>query len=112
MCFASLTTLADEDLSITHSKSDGDGAGQRLEVLRHHCPVLAEEYEDIEEKLASDGQNGSWKRRITSTRLDDVLDAMALALTASRDEGELATLPADPPTDGKGLPMEIVYPVE
>ncbi|PSQ17360.1 hypothetical protein BRD00_07865 [Halobacteriales archaeon QS_8_69_26] len=69
-------------------------------------------YEDIQEKLASDGQKGSRKRRIASTRLDDVLDAMALAATASRDEGQLATLPTDPPTDGKGLPMEIVYPVE
>lgn len=40
---------------------------------------------------------------------DDLADAFALALTASPLTGSLRTLPADPPTDAAGLPMEMVY---
>ena len=41
---------------------------------------------------------------------DDVIDAFALALTASPKTGSLETLPNDPPTDDAGnLPMEMVY---
>lgn len=39
----------------------------------------------------------------------DVLDAVALAYTAAPGDGDLQTLPADPPTDAKGLPMAIAY---
>ncbi|WP_436923619.1 DUF429 domain-containing protein [Halosimplex amylolyticum] len=39
----------------------------------------------------------------------DVLDAVALAYTAAPGDGALRTLPADPPTDAKGLPMGIAY---
>jgi predicted RNase H-like nuclease len=38
---------------------------------------------------------------------DDILDAMALAVTAM--QGNLKTLPPSPPTDTAGLPMEINY---
>jgi len=42
--------------------------------------------------------------------LDDVLDACAAAWTAWRfATGQAKSLPADPPTDVKGLRMEIVY---
>jgi len=41
--------------------------------------------------------------------VDDVLDAVVLAYTARPGDGELRSLPPDPPTDPKGLPMEIVY---
>ncbi len=39
----------------------------------------------------------------------DVLDATALALTVRPGEGELRSLPEDPPTDPEGLPMRMVY---
>jgi len=39
----------------------------------------------------------------------DVLDAVALAYAARPGDGDLRTLPPDPPTDAVGLPMEIVY---
>jgi len=45
-------------------------------------------------------------------RVDDVLDAVVLALTARPGPGELHTLPPDSPTDPKGLPMEMVYRAE
>lgn len=38
-----------------------------------------------------------------------VLDAVALALTVRPGPGDLRTLPADPPTDEAGLPMQYVY---
>jgi predicted RNase H-like nuclease len=41
--------------------------------------------------------------------VDDVLDAVVLAYTARPGPGSVRTLPSDPPTDNKGLPMEIVY---
>jgi len=41
--------------------------------------------------------------------VDDVLDAVVLAYTASPGPGTLRSLPPDPPRDAKGLPMEIVY---
>jgi predicted RNase H-like nuclease len=44
--------------------------------------------------------------------VDDVLDAVALAYTAAPGDGELRTLPADPPTDAAGLPMAIAYRAE
>lgn len=43
---------------------------------------------------------------------DDVLDAFALALTASPRTPETTTLPAEPDTDPRGLPMEMVYAPE
>lgn len=43
---------------------------------------------------------------------DDILDAMAGALTARRSDEELSRLPATtaPQRDARGLPMQIVYP--
>lgn len=43
---------------------------------------------------------------------DDILDALATAVTAKlafQDSYKLKTLPESPPTDSKGLPMEMVY---
>ncbi|MFD1587840.1 DUF429 domain-containing protein [Halorientalis brevis] len=42
----------------------------------------------------------------------DVLDAVALGYTARPGPGSLRSLPADPPTDATGLPMQIVYRAE
>lgn len=41
--------------------------------------------------------------------VDDVLDALVLAYTAVPGPGSLRSLPPEPPSDAKGLPMEIVY---
>ena len=40
---------------------------------------------------------------------DDILDALALAVTAYRGHGRLQTLPDRPPRDAEDLPMEMVY---
>ncbi len=44
--------------------------------------------------------------------VDDVLDAVALGYTARPGVGSLRSLPPDPPTDPKGLPMQICYRAE
>ena len=41
--------------------------------------------------------------------MDDVLDAFALALTACAPDKEYRQLPENPPTDARGLPMQMVY---
>jgi predicted RNase H-like nuclease len=52
-------------------------------------------------------------KRDANVGLDDVVDAVALALTASPLTGPLRTLPEEPPPgddgDPTGLPMEMVY---
>jgi predicted RNase H-like nuclease len=42
---------------------------------------------------------------------DDILDALALAVSARRSLKSIRTIPPDPPRDKRGLPMEIVYAV-
>lgn len=42
---------------------------------------------------------------------DDILDALALAVSAGQSLKSIRTIPSDPPGDEKGLPMEIVYAV-
>ena len=42
-------------------------------------------------------------------RVADVLNAVVLAYTARPGEGNLRSLPAEPPTDASGRPMELVY---
>lgn len=44
-----------------------------------------------------------------SVAKDDILDALAAAVTAYKGHHNLQTLPANPPEDSKGLPMEMVY---
>lgn len=41
--------------------------------------------------------------------VDDVLDATVLAYAARPGPGDQYSLPQDPPTDAKGLPMQIAY---
>lgn len=40
---------------------------------------------------------------------DDLMDALAAAVTAFLGQGRLATLPPHPERDARGLPMEMVY---
>lgn len=46
------------------------------------------------------------------TDASHIQDAFVAALTAERADAGLATLPTAPPTDERGLAMEIVYPTE
>ncbi len=83
------------------SKKKGkEGEEERLSVLRKILsPVgLDDVYSDACSKFS--GKN---------VAKDDILDALAAAVTAWKGYGHLQTVPDDPPQDSKGLPMEMVY---
>ena len=74
------------------------GIDERLAVLERVCPSVAEVFRQI---------RGEFRSRVLGD--DDILDAMAAAITAAADPEALMTLPRDPARDRYGLPMEMVY---
>jgi predicted RNase H-like nuclease len=89
---------------LAHGKRTDAGVTERLDLLTAEHPELASVYETVRETYATP----AYAPRVSGR--DDVLDAMVAAVTAARGEQELETLPDVPPTDARGLPMEIVYP--
>ena len=91
-----------------HKKGDAIGFDERIETLRHcarHLDGL-----DIGAIYEKARRKESRKTKVAD---DDILDAIALAITAKIGclQGEFKTLPENPPTDSKGLPMEMVYAI-
>jgi predicted RNase H-like nuclease len=79
---------------MTHSKKSAAGRAERVAVLRDEFGAF------IDEALAS---------RPRGCAVDDLLDAFACTWTAARVvHGESEVIPADPPRDAYGLPMEMV----
>ena len=84
--------------SMEHYKKTEDGLIQRLDLLKQHFPQSSAIY-----KAALD----RYLRKDVAK--DDILDALALAITASKlEEGE-KRLPKVLEKDQLGVPMEIVY---
>jgi len=83
---------------LQHSKLTAGGYAERMRGLLAHDSDAPPLVQSVAE--ASAGHE---------VAVDDVLDAVALALTARPGPGDLHTLPPDPPTDPEGLPMEMVY---
>jgi len=83
---------------LQHSKKTAGGYAERMRTLASHDtdgpPVV---------QAVAESAGG------TDVTVDDVLDAVVLAYTAQPGGGPLRSLPPEPPTDQKGLPMEIVY---
>ena len=81
-------------------KKSKEGEEERLNVLRKFFPPadVDDVYTDACSKFC--GKN---------VAKDDILDALAAAVTAWKGYGRLQTAPEDPPHDSKGLPMEMVY---
>ncbi len=93
VCFRA---LAGEPLE--HSKKKAGGYAERMRTLAAFDPDAAPVVQ-----AAAEAAGGA------DVAVDDVLDAVVLAYTARPGPGELYSLPPDPPTDPKGLPMRIVY---
>ena len=112
VCFTRFARRLGDEFKVTARKSKTKGVKQRKTIIREYDSTLADRYEELEATITDDGTGGAWKHRITSTRLDDLLDAMILALTANLNETQLESLPSDQdvPEDRCGLPMEIVCP--
>lgn len=99
VCFAALA--GESGLS---SKTTDEGFDRRCEILEDATDGTVDLESFVETRI---DDQPAYARRFRASNRDDVLDAFALAVTAS---GETATLPAEPPTDDRELPMEIVAP--
>lgn len=97
----------DVEKQIEDGKKTDNGRKDRLAVLQAVDSRAKEIYEDAVEKHI-DGPE-PYARTLPKNAKDDVLDALAAALTAQGSDDQLETLPDDPPTDARGLPMEMVY---
>ena len=86
-----------------YGKKKAEGEKERLEVLQGIEPHAREIF---------DAACSRFLRKVVAR--DDIVDALALAVTGHRGHGQLRAVPDDPPKDARGLPMEIVYwdPVE
>lgn len=83
---------------MAHNKKTGEGRAERMAVLRRFFPAA----DALLEEAAT-----SYPRREVAP--DDIIDATVLAVTAKIGAGRYRTLPAHPPCDATGLPMEMVY---
>jgi predicted RNase H-like nuclease len=93
VCFRALAGEA-----LTHSKRKAGGYAERMRTLAGFDPDAPGAVQS-----AAEAAGGA------DVAVDDVLDAVVLAYTATPGPGDLYTLPADPPTDPEGLPMAITY---
>jgi predicted RNase H-like nuclease len=81
-----------------HNKKTSAGFSERRDLLMGLYPHTEAIVGDALEK---------WFRKEVAK--DDVLDALAAAVTGYLGADSLKTLPATPERDGIGLPMEMVY---
>ena len=88
------------------TKSSKEGITARVRVLQRRCGETREILKEIwptvlDSYLSDDG---------VVVHLDDVIDALAAAVTAKNGyPDKLQTWPTKPPQDSNGLPMEMVY---
>jgi predicted RNase H-like nuclease len=90
--------FADEDLQ--YSKRTAPGVAERLAALERATGYEPGTWRTLAERL---GERG------VAVGVDDLVDALVLALTARAPDDELWTLPTAPPTDAEGLPVQMVY---
>lgn len=88
---------------LQHSKKSAAGVDERLCAL----------------ETVPNYQKGSWRGLARELRtegryvdIDDLLDSIALALTACAPDSEFRKVPPEPPVDSKDLPMQMVYRAE
>jgi predicted RNase H-like nuclease len=83
---------------LSHPKKPAAGFRERVELLKRVYPEA--------EKIIS-AALATLNRRDAAP--DDLLDALAAAVTALLGQTGLAALPAAPERDARGLPMEMVH---
>ena len=81
-----------------HSKKRTPGFAERMRVLRKFYPRTDE---------VVDYALDNWRRKQVAR--DDIVDALAAAVTAYLGHSRLKTLPDGPELDARGRPMEIVF---
>lgn len=80
------------------AKKTAAGIRQRLTLLQHRCSDAMSLFEFAKAKFLRQ-----------QLALDDIVDALALAVVAAAGSDFLQNLPAEPEQDVEHLPMEIVY---
>ena len=99
VCFWALNKALEEERRLV-SKHEALGFGQRLRIVRCWVPNAVDIFEEVPRRENSESP---------LVKPDDVLDALAIAITAkigSQKGNELRTLPKDPQPDSVG---EMVY---
>jgi len=94
VCFQSLAGGA----PMLRSKKSPEGFQDRMNLLGSLFPLSR----SITQRAA-----GQYTQKTLNR--DDIIDALATAVTAFLSKGTLSTLPRHPQRDARGLPMEIVY---
>lgn len=79
-------------------KKKTEGQAERLELLQGLF--------DISRAIFKAAKDRFLRKEVAE---DDIVDALALAVTGYLSSGDLATLPEKPLSDERGLPMEMVY---
>jgi len=100
VCFYSLHGQTPLD----SSKTTGEGFRQRKSLLTDESP----EAKEIIAECIPRYTTPDYAPMVGGA--DDILDALVAAVTARRPPDERLTLPDAPPTDERGLPMQMVYP--
>lgn len=88
------------DVDLKFNKKTAPGMAERLQALEDTTEYDEGTWLELAKSLGDEG---------VATGADDLLDALALALTAKADGDEFQKLPEDPPKDVDGLPMQMVY---
>jgi len=95
VCFRALA-----DGVLRYNKRTAPGMAERLAALQRTAGYDRGTWRRLAEALGAAGHG---------TGADDLLDALSLALTARAPAEAFHRLPADPPADAEGLPMQMVY---
>ncbi len=96
VCFSALNNKF-----LDYAKKDRKGHEERINIIGKFLPNAQNIFSDIE---------GYYRvNRHYKVADDDILDALAAAITAKIGDGNYKTLPKDPLKDSRGLPMEMVY---
>lgn len=87
-----------EGEGLVHKKKSREGYEERLELLQRLHPHT--------DHIISHGLS-RWKR--SEVARDDILDALAAAVTAELGQNGFQTIPEEPEMDSEGIRMEMVY---
>jgi predicted RNase H-like nuclease len=91
---------------LEHSKRTREGVRRRIDLLAEEYAAAREICEGAVERYTTP----SYAPSVGGA--DDIVDAVAAAVTARRGPDGCATLPETPPSDERGLPMRIVHPAD
>lgn len=94
----------------TYSKKQAPGYGERLRALTTMIDEPEGVVRTITADLIEEEQGGDADE--SEIELDDVIDALVLAVTACAPDEQLQRLPPEPSRDAHGLPMQMVYRAE